>query len=218
MATRSNHAPGGKRGEERRRKKEKKDGRLAPFGIVAHQSTSGIRTLSGLAVLREGLTAMQTTATDDGDERRRYNEWLLGGELDGDAEDDDERCQRTTATRRITSRPGCDSVADLDPLRHPITPPLPGRKPRPERVVRRRGDAKAPAIPAGQPEQFSRAAALTTASSGGWWGLFLPRSELSAGARREEDMMMSTLIRTVPSGGPSLAWSVAAPTGGGHKP
>lgn len=98
MATRSNHAPGEKRGEERRRKKEKKDGRLAPFGIVAHQSTSGIRTLSGLAVLREGLTAMQTTATDDGDERRRYNEWLLGGELDGDAEDDDERSQRTTAT------------------------------------------------------------------------------------------------------------------------
>lgn len=125
--------------------------------------------------------------------------------------DGDEQRRRTTATRRITSRPGCDSVADLDPLRHPITPPLPGRKPRPERVVRRRGDAKAPAIPAGQPEQFSRAAALTTVSSGGWWGLFLPRLELSAGARREEDMMIPTLIRTVPSGGPSLAWSVTAP-------
>lgn len=171
MATRSNHAPGEKRGEERRRKKEKKDGRLAPFGIVAHQSTRGIRTLSGLAVLREGLTAMQTTATDDGDERRRYNEWLLRGELDNDAEDDDERCQRTTATNNGGAANHFSS--GMRQRRGPRPSSSPHHFPPAWSQTSTRasgapsGRHQDPGLPAGQPDHFSCATALTTAISDG---------------------------------------------------
>lgn len=58
------------RGKKGGKKRGGKDRRLAPFGVVAHQSTNGIRTLSDLAVLREGLMAMRKTANNDGDGRQ----------------------------------------------------------------------------------------------------------------------------------------------------